>query len=66
MTGSQMLMLLVLLVLAVACTILRRRAVRWLFTTLAVIFWIAFLVLLGFVVGYHVGDSGIHVTHILF
>ncbi|WDL98044.1 hypothetical protein [Alicyclobacillus sp. ALC3] len=66
MTGAQMLMLLVLLVVAVACTILRRRAVRWLFTTLAVGFWIAFLILLGFSLGYHVGISGIHVTHILF
>lgn len=59
-------MLAVLLVLAVLCTFLRTRAVRWLFTTLAVLFWIAFLALLGFAVGYRVGDSGMHLSHLLF
>ena len=66
MTGSQILLLSVLLVLAVACSILRRWAVRWLFTTLAVILWIVFLALLGFLLGYHVGNSDIHLSHILF
>lgn len=66
MTGSQILLLLVLLVLAVACSILRLRVVRWLFTTLALIFWIAFLALLGVALGYHAGSSGIHLSHILF
>jgi len=59
-------LLVLLLVIAVACTYLRRKAVKWLFTILAVLFWIGFLALLGFVLGYHVGESGFHLSSILF
>lgn len=59
-------LLILLLVIVIVCIYLRRKAVRWLFTTLAFIFGIAFLALLGFMLGYQVGNSGVHVTHILF
>lgn len=59
-------LLILLLVIALVCTYLRRKAVRWLFTTLAVIFWIAFLALLGFVTGYQMGNSNVHLAKILF
>lgn len=66
MTGSLLVLLAVILVLAIICTVVRKRAVRWLFTILAVLFWIGFLALLGFVIGYRVGDSGFHVLHLIF
>lgn len=59
-------LLILLLVIAIVSTYLRTKAVRWLFTLLAVLFWLAFLSLLGFVVGYHAGIRGVHITHILF
>lgn len=61
----RIILLILLLVLAILCSYLRRKAVRWLFTTLAVIFWIAFLALLGFVIGYQAGNS-VHLTKLLF
>jgi len=59
-------LLVLLLVFAIGCMYLRRKAVRWLFTTLSVLFWIAFLLALGFVIGYDVGQSGLHLAKILF
>ena len=59
-------LLILLLVIALLTTWLRNKAVRWLFTFLAGLFWIAFLGLLGFVIGYHTGESGLHLTHVLF
>lgn len=59
-------MLAIVLILAIVCTVLRRRALRWFFTFLSVIFWVAFLALLGFAIGYHMGVSGVSLTHILF
>ncbi|MCL6593637.1 MAG: hypothetical protein K6T31_06640 [Alicyclobacillus sp.] len=54
-----------LLLLAVLCTWLRRRAaVRWLFTCLAAVFWLAFCGLLGFVLGYHAGASGLTILKV--
>lgn len=61
-----MLLLVVLLVMAILCTWLRRKAVRWLFTILAVLSWVAFLALLGFVVGYQAGSHGVHILRYLF
>jgi cytosine/uracil/thiamine/allantoin permease len=55
------LLLILLLGIAILCTWLRKRAVRWLFTLLAVVFWIAFLALLGFVIGYQAGEHGLHI-----
>jgi cytosine/uracil/thiamine/allantoin permease len=55
------LLLILLLGIAILCTWLRKRAVRWLFTLLAVVFWIAFLALLGFVIGYQAGEHGVHI-----
>ncbi len=55
------LLLILLLVIAIVCTWLRRKYVKWLFTLLAVLFWIAFLALLGFVIGYSVGQHGFQV-----
>lgn len=51
-------LLVLLLILAVVCTYLRKKAVRWLFTLLSVVFWIAFLALAGFVLGYDFGMRG--------
>jgi cytosine/uracil/thiamine/allantoin permease len=59
-------LLIIILVLALLCTWLRKKAVRWLFTLLAIVFWIAFLALLGFVVGYSAGEKGFHITKLLF
>ncbi|OFW75079.1 MAG: hypothetical protein A2201_13150 [Alicyclobacillus sp. RIFOXYA1_FULL_53_8] len=59
-------LLVVLLVIAVVSTYLRKKAVRWLFTLLAILFWLAFLSLFGFVVGFQAGTRGIHLTHLLF
>ncbi|MCL6599092.1 hypothetical protein [Alicyclobacillus macrosporangiidus] len=61
----QFLMLVVLLAIAVLCSWLRRKAVRWLFTLLAVVFWIAFFALLGFVIGYSAGEHGVRILHAL-
>ncbi|MCL6446178.1 MAG: hypothetical protein K6T83_22490 [Alicyclobacillus sp.] len=55
-------LLVVMVLLACLCTWLRARAVRWLFTCLSVVFWIACLSLLGFVLGYRVGEHGVHLT----
>ncbi|QSO54355.1 hypothetical protein JZ785_11635 [Alicyclobacillus curvatus] len=60
------LLLVIILIIAIACTWLRTKAVRWLFTILAVVFWIAFLGLLGFVIGYQAGTHGVHVLHLIF
>lgn len=60
------LLLVILLIIAVLCSWIRRKAVRWLFTILAVLFWIAFLSLLGFVIGYQAGLHGVHIMHYLF
>jgi hypothetical protein len=54
-------LLVLLLGIAILCTWLRKRAVRWLFTLLAVVFWISFLALLGFVLGYQAGEHGLHI-----
>lgn len=59
-------LLVLLLVIALLCTYLRKKAVRWLFTLLAVVFWVSFLALLGFVIGYRAGLNGVHITHLLF
>ncbi|QQE80305.1 hypothetical protein [Alicyclobacillus sp. SO9] len=59
-------LLVLLLLIAVLCTYLRRKAVRWLFTILAILFWIAFLALLGFVIGYHLGQDHLHLSKLLF
>ncbi|MCF8566049.1 hypothetical protein LLE49_15085 [Alicyclobacillus tolerans] len=59
-------LLILLFVIAVLCTYLRRRVLRWLFTLLAVLFWLAFLLLFGFAVGYQAGTHNVHITHILF
>ena len=59
-------LLILLLVIAFLCTWLRRKAVRWLFTLLAIVFWVAFFALLGFVIGYTAGERGFHVLHVLF
>lgn len=58
--------LVILLIIAILCSWLRRKAVRWLFTILAVIFWVAFCALLGFVIGYGAGFHGVHVLNYLF
>ena len=50
--------------LAILCAYLRKRAVRWLFTFLMIVFWIAFFVLLGIVVGYQAGLSGVKILHL--
>lgn len=55
-----------LLTLALLCTYLRRKAVRWLFTLLMVIFWILFLGALGYRVGYLAGLHGFHAAHVFF
>ncbi len=62
----QVVLLLVLLAMAILCLWLRKRAVRWLFTLLAVVFWVAFLVLFGFIIGYTAGVKGIHIVKALF
>jgi hypothetical protein len=49
---------------AVLCAYLRKHAVRWLFTLLMVIFWIAFFVLLGVAVGYQAGTHGVQILHL--
>lgn len=54
-------LLILLLAIAIVCTWLRKKAVKWLFTLLAVLFWIAFLALLGCVIGYSVGEHGFKV-----
>ncbi|MCL6548137.1 MAG: hypothetical protein K6T30_04415 [Alicyclobacillus sp.] len=59
-------MLILLLVAALLSTYLRKRAVRWLFTLLSVVTWVAFLAILGFVGGYQMGEHGVHVARILF
>lgn len=59
-------LLVIIIVLAILCTWLRKKAVRWLFTLLAITFWVAFLALLGFVIGYSAGEHGVHVLHVLF
>lgn len=53
-------LLVLLLAIAVLCTWLRRHAVRWLFTILAILFWIGFLAFLGFVLGFQAGTHGVH------
>jgi len=58
-------LLILLAVLAVVCHALRKRAVRWLFSILMYLFWIAFVVLLGFTVGYQAGQHNVHLLHIL-
>lgn len=61
-----LLLLALLLVLAGVCTYVRWRTGRRLFTFLAVVTWVAFLALLGFVAGYQAGERGVHVARILF
>lgn len=59
-------LLVMILIIAILCTWLRTKAVRWLFTILAILFWIAFLGLLGFVMGFQAGTHGVHVLHYIF
>lgn len=59
-------LLAVLLILTVLSSWLRGKLWRPLFTVLAVLMGLAFFALLGFVVGYRVGNSGLHLTHLLF
>jgi hypothetical protein len=49
--------------LAILCAYLRKRAVRWLFSFLMVIFWVSFFVLLGVVIGYQAGLHGVQILH---
>lgn len=58
-------LLVLLAVLAIVCHALRKRAVRWLFSLLMYLFWISFIVLLGFTVGYQAGQHHFHLLHVL-
>jgi len=62
-------LLIVIGLLAVLCGYLRRKAVRWLFTLLMVLLWVAFFLLFGYIIGYQAGIHGfsllkaLHVHH---
>ncbi|MCL6631514.1 MAG: hypothetical protein K6T63_02685 [Alicyclobacillus herbarius] len=55
----------VLFILAAVCWFLRRKVMRGLFATLAILFFLAFFALLGYIIGYQAGMHGVHVLDVL-
>ncbi|WP_067931932.1 hypothetical protein [Alicyclobacillus kakegawensis] len=57
--------LVVMFLLAVVCWLVRKKTLRGLFATLAVLFFLAFMGLLGYDIGYQAGVRGVHILGFL-